>query len=102
LAFQRYSCDSELEQGNVIGRRKLWDYSIIIICCLVDIMRVLTSIKKTYQFVNEMKERFDRKMGKKVLPERTESLDDIYDRLQRKNEQYFVSNSTEDKEKPTI
>ena len=65
-------------------------------------MRVLTSIKKTYQFVNEMKERFDRKMGKKVLPERTESLDDIYDRLQRKNEQYFVSNSTEDKEKPTI
>lgn len=39
------------------------------------------SIKKTYQFVNEMKERFDRKMGKKVSPERTESLEQIYDRL---------------------
>jgi len=59
------------------------------------------SIKKTYQFVNEMKERFDRKMCKKVSPERTESLEQIYDRLQRKNEKYFINNSTEDKDKPT-
>jgi hypothetical protein len=86
LTFQRYTCDAELDQGSVVGTRKLWDYSIIILCCLVDIVRVLMSIKKTYQFVNEMKERFDRKMGKKVSPERTESLEQIYDRLQRKNE----------------
>lgn len=55
------------------GARKLWIFTLTILICLVDNVRIARHLLKTFKFVAEMKERFDRKISEAKLKNRKNS-----------------------------
>jgi hypothetical protein len=62
LFFDRYSCSLDTRMVKENGARKVWIFTFTILFCLIDNVRIAKHLIKTFKFVAEMKERFDRKI----------------------------------------
>jgi len=62
LFFDRYSCSLNTRKVKENGARKVWIFALTILVCMIDNVRIAKHLVKTFRFVAEMKERFDRKI----------------------------------------